>query len=272
MHPECKIIHQIWFQGQSEMPDKYRTTMMRIKEANPEWKHIVWDDHGLRKVCRMFGWEAAYDACRHMHQKIDFGRYAVLYLLGGISIDADVSPIQPLDTLWSTTNHLPDDRVIVSKAPLNAVEASIMSLGAVPWWLNNATIICPRKKLPGQRKLCECMAHRLLHPPRLVYTMGTAMHQVNWTTGPSFFTTTFLHQINSDEYEVLPSSYFEPCVGYDNECKVNDKTAILNHHHHGTWHSSKYLIQSYYFLKHKAIDVILVLMAVLAIFYLHKRY
>lgn len=270
MHPECKIIHQIWFQGQDEMPDKYRTTMSRVKEVNPEWKHIVWDDHGLRKVCAMFGWEEAYDACRHMHQKIDFGRYAVLYLMGGISIDADVSPIQPLDTLWST-NSLPDDRVIVSKAPLNSVEASIVSMSAVPWWLNNATIICPRKKLSGQRKLCECMAHRLLHPPRMLYAFGTPMFHINWSTGPSFFTRTFLYNIDKNEYEVLSASYFEPCVGYDNECTVDESVAILNHHHHGTWHSSKQWIQIYYFLKHKAIDALMILIAVVVLVYLHRK-
>lgn len=264
MQQDCKIIHQIWFQGQSEIPEKYKTNMMRIKEANPTWKHMVWDDGSLRKVCANFGWDAAYDACKHMHQKIDFGRYVVLYFMGGISIDADVSPVQPLDTLWST-NDLPDDRVIVSKAPLNKVEATMMSLRTVPWWLNNATIICPQRRMPGQKKLCDCMADRLTNPPKVVYALGTPMMQINWTTGPSFFTTTFLDNVPASEYEVLPASYFEPCVGYDNDCTVDTRTSILNHHHDGTWHSSRYLIQTYYFLKYRVIDLMIIVSATIGI-------
>jgi mannosyltransferase OCH1-like enzyme len=246
------------------MPDKYLVNVTRVKEANPGWKHMVWDDDGLRRVCRECGWEDAYDACRHMHQKIDLGRYVVLYVMGGISIDADVSPLKPLDALW-TANQLPHDRVIVSKAPLNNLEASIMSLRTVPWWLNNATIICPQKRLSGQRKLCVSMARRLTHPPLIPYIFGTPMIQINWTTGPTYFTTTFLDKISTSEYAVLESTYFEPCVGYDNDCTIDSQTSILNHHHDGTWHSSKTFIQSYYFLKNRALDLSLIVVCIICI-------
>ena len=261
---ECKVIHQIWFQGESQLPDKYRDNMNRVREVNPRWEHRVWDDIKMREACRQCGWGKAYDACRHMHQKIDFGRYVVLYLFGGISIDADVSPIQPLDTLWDKIS-LTNDRVIVSKLPLHGVEASLMSLRNVPWFLNNATIICPRPRMSGQRLLCEHMADRLVNPPRVIYALGTPMMQINWTTGPCFFTTIFLDHMDREQYELLPASYFEPCVGHDHQCSVDKNVSILNHHHDSTWHSSSMFIESYYFLKHRVGDLLLLVACISAI-------
>lgn len=262
MHEGCKIIHQIWWQGKDAVPDKYKSNMAQVRDRNVGWKHMVWDDSSIRNLLQTRPhWLKAYENCVHMHQQIDFGRYCILFFFGGISIDADVSVVNPLDMLWET-QHIPDDKVVVSKAPLNAMEASIVSLRPVRFWLNNATIICPQKKLPGQLRLCESMAHVLLHPPKLLYIFGSPMWQINWTTGPTSFSGIFLDDIPKEEYHVLRSDMFEPCVGYDNACQLDKNVALLDHHHDGTWHGSSRLIQLYYWTKHSLLDIVILIVCI----------
>lgn len=245
------------------VPEKYQKNMGQVRDMNRGWKHMIWDDSSIRNVLQTRPeWLKAYDNCVHMHQKIDFGRYCVLYFYGGISIDADVSVVNPLDKLWDT-HDIPDDRVVVSKAPLNAIEASIVSLRPVRYWLNNATIICPQKNLPGQFILCERMAHILLNPPKMLYIFGSPMWQINWTTGPTNFSCIFLDDIPRQQYHVLSSDMFEPCVGYDNACTVDPSKAFLDHHHDGTWHGSQYLIQFYYWTKHSFIDIFILVTCII---------
>lgn len=267
MNQECKIIHQIWFQGEDQIPDKYRVNIEAMKKANPGWKHVIWDDEGLRKVCEAHGWEEGYDASVHMHQKIDFGRYCVLYHYGGVSVDADVSPVKPMDTIFK---YYTPGTVAVCKAPLTCFEASVLSLRPVPWWLNNATILAPRPRHPSLETLCEVMCDRLLNPPAWLYTFTSKMLQINWTTGPTYFTTTFLDHIPPEQYTILPSVLFEPCVGFDMECVVG-KDAILNHHHDGTWHDQALLFQLYYTAKRHPMDVIVLVVSIVLIYLLLKK-
>ena len=66
---------------------------------NPNWEHKTWDESQLRAACEEVGPACAtrFDAYEHFMQKVDFGRYVILYLYGGVIVDCDMEAKKPLD-------------------------------------------------------------------------------------------------------------------------------------------------------------------------------
>lgn len=213
-------IHQIWFQGADAVPRRYQRTVAALKRMNPGWTHTVWDDGSLRDVCHELGFGRVYDAYTVMHQKIDFGRYCVLYKHGGVSLDMDVDVLRPLDALPLDTF----DTVAVSKMPLNWFEARCANKMR-GYMLNNATILSPARD-PLLRALIVAIARNRADPTK------SHWKQIDATTGPSAF---------NDALWTLPvivmdSAFFEPCIAHNTHCAPTD-AAIVYHQHHSSWNA-----------------------------------
>ena len=96
-----KIIHQIWFQGESEIPphlNEYRRTW---KELNPEFKMMFWDKERIEFLVNKTEWSDVYYSSPLMIQKIDIAKYIILLEYGGIYIDIDIKCIKPIRTILS---------------------------------------------------------------------------------------------------------------------------------------------------------------------------
>lgn len=90
-----KIIHQIWFQSEKNLPLKYKIFQQTWKNQ-PDFQYEFWDDQRIRKD--ILGhcskeWFHLYDTFPTMIQKIDLAKYFILYLYGGVYIDMDVFQI-----------------------------------------------------------------------------------------------------------------------------------------------------------------------------------
>ena len=46
------IIHQIWFQGEDNIPKKYPNYSKSWKEMNPKFKYIFWDGEKMEKLIK----------------------------------------------------------------------------------------------------------------------------------------------------------------------------------------------------------------------------
>src|SRR5271166_3819149 len=94
-----KIIHSIWFQGWDSLPEKYYENIASVGRHNPDWQYIKWDSESIRNLIRGLGddYLQKYDDFKVMHQKIDFGRYAIIYAHGGVSVDTDVFALKGFD-------------------------------------------------------------------------------------------------------------------------------------------------------------------------------
>ena len=44
------IIHQIWFQGEDNIPKKYPNYSKSWKEMNPKFKYIFWDGEKIGRA------------------------------------------------------------------------------------------------------------------------------------------------------------------------------------------------------------------------------
>ena len=239
-------LHQIWMQGEDQVPAQYRSYARRLRALHPEYQYTLWDDTSLRRVCYRLGqrYGRAYDACLHMHQRVDFGRYCVILMHGGISVDMDVEPLKSFDHV---VRHIPPHTLGVSQFPMSTTESSLLAMRPHRWWLNNATLIAPRADLPAAQRLVDRTADRLLAP---WWRWMPASMAILYTTGPMAFNTIFMKHIPRHEWTMIPYTYFEPCSGFNETCRPG-KDSLVNHEHSGTWQPGwhGWTIRQYYRIK-----------------------
>ena len=97
-----KIIHQIYFNlHNKEIEDipLFKTSSKRIKELHPDYEYILWtkqkcDDLVKEKLPQYYDF---YTSMRFDIQRIDYMRFVLLHLFGGIYADLDLIPIQKFD-------------------------------------------------------------------------------------------------------------------------------------------------------------------------------
>ena len=237
-----RIIHQIWFQGKDSVPRKYVDNTQELVLLNPGFSYQFWDDTCLQLACSQLGEHvlARYKSFPHMHQKIDFGRYVVLYIHGGISIDMDVKALRPLSEIPGLGT---GDEVIVCEAPVRGLELACYSMGHFTSMLNNAMIAAPPRS--------PAMAQLVSDVVRARTKAWGRMYQIQWTTGPFMFTKSLRKSIASGvSVKVLEAWYFEPCYVHDMHCTVHPD-AILDHQHGTSWVGNGWIVLSkvYYTLK-----------------------
>lgn len=87
------LIHQIWFQGEEEIPIKYNTFRKGWKDLT-NFKYEFWDETRIKTMMDFFPeYKRTYDSFPTMIQKIDFAKYIILFIYGGVYIDMDVFPV-----------------------------------------------------------------------------------------------------------------------------------------------------------------------------------
>lgn len=238
-----KITHQIWFQGWDQLPYKYHEDVEKLSILNQNWEHKKWDEKSLRAECEKFSPEALakFDGFINMIQKIDFGRYIVLYNYGGVSIDCDVECRRPLDKTPGIDRY----DLIVSKNSLTNLENKVASFGLSKDLviINNATICCSPEN-PIMKKLIEFLIENESWNEDLL--LDTQLK-----TGPLILSVFFNKYL--DDILILDSDVFEP---FGN---INKRT-ILNHKYDQSWTGFGTIpITIYKFIKNNLIWILLII-------------
>lgn len=247
-----RAIHQFWFQGADQVPPPYQTNMQRLRHLNPGWRHRVWSDADMRAACEALGPRVleAYHRATSMHQKIDLGRMCVLYVHGGITVDMDTLALRPIDSLPGLDGI---DRLAVSLLPINSFEAMIDNMQCLPLHpgrrcsaVNNACLLAPPRD--------PALLHIIWHCAERILRTGSSLPTfllVNDTTGPKQLGEALLTLPSRDMVIVLPSEYFEPCIGLDAHCAPSARS-ILYHQHDNSWMPAPLttLFGLWYHLKH----------------------
>lgn len=91
-----KTIHQIWV-GDNKIPRHIVDFMVEIKNVHKDYDYYLWTDGNLPKMPRKL--KTIYNSLEHPAMKADLLRVYVLYLYGGIYLDADYKLISHLDAL-----------------------------------------------------------------------------------------------------------------------------------------------------------------------------
>ena len=175
-----KVTHQVWMQGWDQLPQKFHKNVEKLRRLNPDWEHKTWDEAQLRKACEEYGSECVkrFDAYEHFIQKVDFGRYVVLYLYGGVTVDCDMEAFR-------TLNDLPEIEftpLMVSKANHSVFETGFVTAGHVKndeWFINNGFIACKPKNPDIGRLVESCINDRTKREDYF-----SQVYFISTTTGP----------------------------------------------------------------------------------------
>lgn len=84
-----KIIHQIWV-GPYRIPSRERDLIQKVKEAHPDFEHMLWTDENrpklpdvLEEIYQLFG------SRKHYTFQADLLRIFLIHEYGGLYLDAD---------------------------------------------------------------------------------------------------------------------------------------------------------------------------------------
>jgi len=236
--PLPRIIHQIWFQGADQIPEKYHDNIKILKELHPKWKYKLWDE---KKMLALLSTEFpifldTYRKFTYMHQKIDFFKFAVLYHYGGVYVDIDARVIKSFEYIYQK---FPDSQMLVSKMNYGSGESFLLS--GYNYIINNGIILSQ-----AQHPFLLHMLHRIkdiMHTNSYQYL--PKFIEISFTTGPSLLTIE-INKYQGSDIKLLSYDYLEPCRSYEKKCTYTENTCI-DHQHNLTWLSpwQKVLIYSY---------------------------
>lgn len=259
MYP--RIIHQIWFQGETQIPIKYTTYIKSIKELHlgsefkKSWEYKLWDNIKILKLLAKYPkWKKIYNGFPYLHQKVDYAKYLILWFYGGVYIDIDVIALKSLEPLLDKIFSTSKTQMIVSELKTNFIENCIVCQKSR--CINNGVIISQ----PRCNVLLEIIDHICANS-----TCSSFMPKffcILRTTGPSIFTTIIDKSPNKAEVMILPCEYFEPCI--KTHCEITENT-YLKHVHANTWISES--VQSFqnFYLQYRFILFIFIFIFIIII-------
>jgi mannosyltransferase OCH1-like enzyme len=225
-----KVIHQIWYQGEDDIPEKYKENIKTIKNNHKKWNYILWTDVKIKSLLKN-QWLDLYNKYEFMHQKIDFAKYVILYIYGGIYLDMDASSIKPLDSLIENNDY----ELIISKINCNYLEAflSCYELNC----LNNGVIIASPNSEILKNVIDYCIKNYKCKYLNKILC-------INSTTGPQMFTK-IINKYNKNKVLILEPEILEPC-NYT-ICNITDKT-LVKHQHELSWMNDniKFILDFYF--------------------------
>jgi mannosyltransferase OCH1-like enzyme len=211
-----RITHQIWLQGWDELPEKFHENVRLLRTKNPDYRHMTWDEKSLRAECAKIGPEVAakFDSFPHLVQKVDLGRFVVLYNYGGVSVDTDMKSLRSI----GSTPHLDSADCMISGGafPLNIVGHT-----------NNALIIT-KPKNPFIEDMISTITEAKIDEKSFL----TKELYINATTGPQAVQTVV--EKHRENIVFLDNKFYEPCFSLDPVCRPQNET-IMDHQHEMSW-------------------------------------
>jgi len=222
-----KIIHQIWI-GPEKCPDIWVNTF-RIDyiNKNPEYEYILWTEDNIDRLFIDFPiYRIVYDLETTYNGKSDILRYLILYINGGIYIDADSVWIneKSFDTLLEQVN---DSDVFAGKNPDN-----LESLTKKDKKFENTicgAVMGSSKNNPLMRLLIDGIEKYIIRDwgaTRIVkqdYIRKRNINGVCELIGPLYLNRTLANQ----NITIFPSIYFYPISWHNiNDCELHTKIEL----------------------------------------------
>ena len=215
-----KIIHQIWFQGESKIPEKLNKYKEECKKVNKEHQYYIWDDAMIKRLLKdnYPDYLKTYNAFPLMIQKIDFAKYVILYHYGGIYIDMDVRCLKNISSL---TKKFEGNDMILAPSPgvpyqlynlMTQIVFKFSSNSTSNEYYNNG-IMLVRKNYDYLLYLCDEISRRL---PTYKFNILTRDPYVWVSTGPGIVTRCIMDyklRNNKSNIKIIDGKYLEPCNG-----------------------------------------------------------
>lgn len=257
-----RLIHMIWYQGKDKIPEKYVSTIACLRELNFDWIIKISDSTDIEYLINKYNFTDVYEKMIHMHQRIDFGRYLLLYEYGGLSMDMDICVIRPLrvlGALWNT------DKLVVSRINLDLIEQ--LAYNTICGNINNAIIYAREPRHPVLSDLIDTVCSTMEKPMK----GDNPFNDVLYTTGPCTFSKVVNSPSNKENVLILKPEYFEP-ITVTNKCIKRPDLAVVVHDHAMSWvpSSTQGWLGVYLSIKKFGLFILMFLLIVFIIFIVIK--
>src|SRR5215218_7638574 len=97
-----RVFHQIWLGGKP-LPPQFKKFADKWLELNPGWTMEWWTDDRVKAGEDIVN-RKEFEAADKMAAKSDILRYELVWKHGGIYIDTDFEPLQPIEELLDGVN------------------------------------------------------------------------------------------------------------------------------------------------------------------------
>lgn len=257
-----KKIHQIWFQGEQNIPEKYHKYIQSVKDKNQDWTYTVYNENDIIGYASKFSkkCEDTIKSYKHMHQKIDLGRYLICYYEGGITVDIDSECVRSFNEflnnpLLKKYDILLSKNLSIERCFEGFFASMYMALKSSNY-LNNSLIISHQSNSPVLKGLIN-------HIIGLdsCGSFENSFSCIEKTTGPVVFSN---YMKSQKTVGYVPFEYIS--FSDDNNIKIPDM--YLLHHVQLSWLNPvvKFMFVSYCkYNKFYIIDVLIVLILLLVI-------
>jgi hypothetical protein len=97
-----KIIHQTW--KRKDLPQKFSQRVQQWIQLHPDFEYMFYDDDDLYNLVKQHfpKYLTFYNEMSSMIERVDFARYIMLYVSGGIYADIDTTPLKNIEPLLNT--------------------------------------------------------------------------------------------------------------------------------------------------------------------------
>jgi mannosyltransferase OCH1-like enzyme len=262
-----QIIHQIWLQGERAIPVKLRRYSLKWRELNPDFEYILWDNQKiiediLPKYPDRF--RKIYDEYPHLIQRADFGRYLILFLMGGIYVDMDMRPVQHIRDLYLDMCKY---EIVFGKINTRLVDRLVFgAVGSSPEGVNNAVIMCSPRSNAMAEIITECS---LMFKSRWRYVNNQIYIQKS--TGPGLIGKVIQRPKFTRCVKLLDSKYFEPCTTVETvrgECLPDLTTAVAVHDYDMSWFGKSIILVKLY---SRGAEISFVIIVIVCLVLIYKR-
>jgi len=222
-------IHQIWWQGYSNLSPEFKRNRDIFIKNHPNFKFILWDEKLIDKLIKE-EYKYIFDEIENLNleliQKIDLVKYLILYKYGGVYTDIDIISVKNIIDLFTTEN-----KIIFFKMNIgvNWTEKIVLKLFNLDnsFIVNNGFIISPPKNIFWINLIycCidSCKKSTILNKSKLFKIFNT--------TGPAIISREI--QKNMSEYIIHDYTVSEPCFPLL-ECVPHENTYLI-HKHNLSW-------------------------------------
>ncbi|MEY3423257.1 MAG: hypothetical protein RIR48_3587 [Bacteroidota bacterium] len=225
-----KLIHLTW--KSKDIPAKYYKNYLSIVKTHPDWEIIIWTDEEMDSYIKEHGKEyyAFYKSFPYMIQKCDFFRVFIVYCMGGVYLDLDVTMEKSLNALLSKTQiffpceKILSDRLLHEYGDRDAVRIGNYAFGST---LKHPFMLY--------------FINKIVETSKVYKTEENFGRNIINTTGPGLLTVCY-HDYIKEKPEtkitiLYPSVFTLPSCGcgtykFVTSCRVG---LYGIHHHYATW-------------------------------------
>lgn len=230
-----KIIHQIWYQGENNIPKDYPNYSQTWKKYNPEFEYILWDQEKIENLIKTNfpQFLEKHNSFPQLMQKIDSAKSMILYTHGGVYVDIDSECTKNISDLINK------NEIVLAKCDINIFIRMFM------YKTTNEIIQAGFMATVKNHPFWKYCVHLMLKEDINKGMFETHEQWIHRITGPGMYTRAFYSFPNTEKFTVLSQDFIDPIQAceydyYDcdkNNCKINYPNAYA-FHHYGSKHET----------------------------------